>query len=100
MVNLASKLAIAGVVSLAVLYQFVMKYIVFDVLGVGRETFSIESYNHLKCEKVEELGIEGCEDMWMHEKTGHLYMACSDSRSREQWLPAFEASLIQLKSIN
>ncbi|EHK96579.1 putative Serum paraoxonase/arylesterase 2 [Glarea lozoyensis 74030] len=72
MVNLASKLAIAGVVSVGVLYQFLIKYLVFDVLGVGRETFSIESYGHLKCEKVEELGIEGY------------------SRSREQWLPAFD----------
>jgi arylesterase/paraoxonase len=89
MVNIASKLAIAVVVSSAVLYQFLIKHLVFDVFGYGREVTSIESYAHLKCERVEELGLEACEDMWLHEKTGYLYMACSDTRSRLEWLPPF-----------
>jgi uncharacterized protein YqcC (DUF446 family) len=93
MVSLISKLAIAGVVLVAVLYQFLIKHLVFGFLGVGREVASIQTYGHLRCQKVEELGLEACEDMWLHEKTGYLYMACSDSRSREQWLPAFGSSL-------
>jgi hypothetical protein len=30
--------------------------------------------------------------MWLHEPTGALYIACSDSQSRTQWLPAFANS--------
>ena len=100
MVNLFSKLAIGTVVSLAILYQFVIKSIVFDVLGYGREVASITSFSHLQCEKVDELGLEACEDMWLHEKTGHLYMACSDTRSRLEWLPAFVSSLSLAQSVN
>jgi len=88
MVNLASKFAIVGVAFIAVLYQFVFKYLLFNILGYGRETFSIEAFSHVRCKKIDELGLEGCEDMWLHDPTGYLYMACSDSRSRVQWLPA------------
>jgi arylesterase/paraoxonase len=89
MVNLLSKVAVVGVVFVAVLYQFIFKTLIFDVLGHGRHISSIKAFNHVKCEKVDELGLEGCEDMWLHDKTGYLYMACSDSTSRVAWLPAF-----------
>ena len=87
--KLISKAAIVGVVFIAVLYQFVFKSIIFDALGYGRKVQSIKDFNNLQCEKIDELGLEGCEDMWLHEKTGYLYMACSDSQSRVDWLPAF-----------
>jgi hypothetical protein len=89
MVNIASKVAIVGVVIIAAFYQFFFKPIVFDIFGYGRKVSSIQDFNHLKCEKIDELGLEGCEDMWLHEPTGYLYMACSDSQSRTQWVPAF-----------
>ncbi|KAH8679569.1 putative serum paraoxonase/arylesterase 2 [Tricladium varicosporioides] len=88
MVNLVSKAAIVSAVVVGVLYQFVFKTLLFDVLGYGRKVWSIKDFNNVKCEKIDELGLEGCEDMWLHEKTGYLYMACSDTRSRQQWLPA------------
>ncbi|RDL32038.1 uncharacterized protein BP5553_09440 [Venustampulla echinocandica] len=90
MANIASKVAIVGAVFVAVLYQFVFKTLLFDVLGYGRTVTSIKDYPHLQCEQVTELGLEGCEDMWLHEKTGFLYMACSDTRSRLEWLPAID----------
>lgn len=88
MVNLVSKVAITGVVFTAVLYQFVFKFLVFDILGHGRKVDSIKDYSHARCEKIDKLGLEGCEDMWLHQKTGFLYMACSNSDERVQWLPA------------
>ncbi|TVY76064.1 Serum paraoxonase/arylesterase [Lachnellula suecica] len=88
MANLLSKAAIAGVVFVGVFYQFIFKDLYYGVLGHGRKVNSIKDYNHVSCQKVDELGLEGCEDMWLHEKTGYLYLACSDSRSRVQWLPA------------
>lgn len=89
MVSLASKFVIAGVVIFGVVYQFLIYHMVFNVLGYGRKVASIKDYPNVRCEKVDELGLEGCEDMWLHQKTGFLYMACSDTESRQQWLPAF-----------
>lgn len=89
MVNLISKVTVVGVVFAAVLYQFLLKSIIFDGLGYGREVMSVKDFKGFRCEKVTELGLEGCEDMWLHQPTGLLYMACSDSQSRAKWLPAF-----------
>ena len=88
MVNLISKVAIVGAVLVAVLYQFFIKTIIFDVLGYRRVVTPLSSFKDVSCEKVTELGLEACEDMWLHEPTGLLYMACGNSRSRTQWLPA------------
>ncbi|TVY39299.1 Serum paraoxonase/arylesterase [Lachnellula occidentalis] len=90
MVSLASKAGIVGVVFIGILYQFIIKSLVFDVLGFARKIDSIKAYSNVRCEKIEKLGLEGCEDMWMHEKTGYLYMACSDTKSRLEWLPAVD----------
>ncbi|KAG4440936.1 hypothetical protein IFR05_003565 [Cadophora sp. M221] len=87
-VKLVSRAAIIGVVFIGILYQFVFKTIIFDALGYGRKVQSIKDFNKFQCEKVDDLGLEGCEDMWLHDKTGYLYMACSDSQSRVDWLPA------------
>jgi hypothetical protein len=89
MVNLISKAAIVSVVFIAILYQFVFKTIIFQTLGYRRSIEPLSAFKNVRCEKVDELGLEGCEDMWLHDATGFLYMACSDSQSRTQWLPAF-----------
>lgn len=88
MVKLISKIAIVGVVFVAVLYQFLIKKVLFDVLGYGRHVMSIKDFPHVQCQKVDDLGLEGCEDMWLHEKTGFLYMACASPMNRRDWNPA------------
>lgn len=88
MVNLASKFAIFLVVLIAILYQFVFKTLIFDTLGYGRSVSSISAFN-VRCEKVDRIGLEACEDMWLHQPTGYLYMACADSESKTRWLPAY-----------
>ncbi|KAK6584281.1 hypothetical protein PZA11_002505 [Diplocarpon coronariae] len=87
-VSLLSKGAIISVVLIAILYQFVFKRLISVSLGYGRAIQSIHDFPDLQCDKIDELGLEGCEDMWLHDKTGYLYMACSDSHSRTQWFPA------------
>ncbi|TGO92423.1 hypothetical protein BPOR_0003g00210 [Botrytis porri] len=72
---------------IAILYQFLFKHIIFEVLGVGRSVSTIGAFN-ATCERIDNLGLEGCEDLWLHYDTGYLYMACSDVQSRLQWLPA------------
>lgn len=96
MVNLISKIAIVGVVFVAVLYHFLIKSALFDILGYGRNVMSIKDFPHVQCQKVDDLGLEGCEDMWLHEKTGFLYMACSSSLSRRDWNPAYVSRLITI----
>lgn len=88
MVNLASKLVIVSVVFLAISYQFLFKSVIFGILGYGRVISTISAFN-VQCKKIDQLGLEACEDMWLHEPTGYLYMACTDSQSKTQWLPAF-----------
>ncbi|KAH8598160.1 hypothetical protein B0O99DRAFT_506527 [Bisporella sp. PMI_857] len=88
MVNLVSKLAIVAVVLLAILYQLIFKTVLFDTLGVGRSVLSIRHFDNVRCEKIIEPGLEACEDMWLHQPTGNLYLACSNSQSTTQWLPA------------
>jgi arylesterase/paraoxonase len=99
MVNLISKIAIVGVVFIAMAYQFVFKTLIFGSLGYGRSIEALVSFSNVRCEKVEELGLEGCEDMWLHDSTGFLYMACSDSQSRPQWLPALVPYLDQVPNL-
>jgi arylesterase/paraoxonase len=81
--------AAAVVVALAaVLYQYFAKSLIFDILGYGRVVQNVSAFSHLSCQKIDNLGLEGCEDMWLNDRNGFLYMSCSDSRSRVQWLPA------------
>ncbi len=84
-----STVAVVGVTIIGILYQFIFKTIVFDILGYGRAIAPLTAFPDFKCEKIDELGLEGCEDFWLHNATGYLYMACSDSQSRTQWCPAF-----------
>lgn len=72
----------------AVLYAIFLKEFLFTFLGVGRALDPIESFG-VRCEKIYEPGLEACEDMWLHEPSGLLYMACSDSLSRVQWNPSY-----------
>ena len=88
MPNLLLRTTAVGAVVLAALYQFIAKTIIFDTLGYGRAVRTINSFSNVNCQKLDDLGLEGCEDMWLNDRTGLLYMACSDSQSRVQWLPA------------
>lgn len=99
MVSLISKVAIVGVVFIAILYQYVFKTIIFQTLGYGRSMQSLDVFSNVHCNKIDELGLEGCEDMWLHDKTGFLYMACSDSESRVQWLPATDKFNVSGRSL-
>ncbi|KAF7874879.1 hypothetical protein EAF04_002053 [Stromatinia cepivora] len=84
--SLAYRVAIV-VAFMAILYQFLFKRIIFDVAGYGRSISTIDAFN-ATCERIDNLSIEACEDMWLHHASGYLYMACSDVQSRLQWLPS------------
>ncbi|SPO35427.1 related to serum paraoxonase/arylesterase [Pseudozyma flocculosa] len=69
----------------AVGYQFLTGpgHFVHDTLGVGRV---VESVNNQRCHQIPEL--QACEDMWLHQETGLLYMTCGEPLKRQKWLPA------------
>lgn len=90
MVNTFSKIAILGVPLLfAIFYQYIIKFAAFETLGYWRSVQPLSDFKTVvKCDKVTEPGLEACEDMWFNDATGLLYMACSNSQSKTQWLPA------------
>ncbi|KAN0060925.1 hypothetical protein ACQY0O_006659 [Thecaphora frezii] len=75
------------VVLAAVGYQFFTGpgSFVHDVLGVQRP---IQNINNQRCLRIPEL--EACEDMWLHQPTGLLYMTCGKTTERQHWIPAME----------
>ena len=95
MVNFGGQVAIMTVVIIGIFYQFFGKELYFDVLGHGREVKSIKDYPNFNCEKIDVPGLEACEDMWLHEETGLLYMACSSMESRLNWVPRCETPSFQ-----
>lgn len=78
----------AVVVLGATLFQVVISPILFKTLGFGRVLEELTSFN-LRCEKITDVALEGCEEMWFHTPSGLLYMACSETDSRVEWLPWF-----------
>lgn len=78
---------IIGVVIAAVFYQYIISDLLIGALGYGRSPKSISTYTDYNCERIEEPGLEACEDMWLHEETGHLYLACSETKTRLSWMP-------------
>nr|POF12988.1 hypothetical protein CFP56_10136 [Quercus suber] len=75
------------VVLVALLYQLIGKTLVFVVFGVGRHVQSIDEFPYA-CRRIVDKRLQACEDMWLSEQNRKLYLACSDSESRVQWLPA------------
>ncbi|SJX61275.1 uncharacterized protein SRS1_10270 [Sporisorium reilianum f. sp. reilianum] len=55
-----------------------------DVFGLGRPL----NYTSHTCTKIPEL--EACEDMYLHQGSGLLYLACSDIKGRLSWTPAID----------
>ena len=79
--------AIVSIALLAMTYQLLIRKVLFDLLGYGRALTPLSSFN-ATCQRISTLGLESCEDMWLHQPSGLLYMACSDCRSRTQWCPS------------
>jgi arylesterase/paraoxonase len=75
------------ILGVALFYSFVLSPLLWTTFGVRRVIQDLSEFN-ATCEKVDTLGLEGCEHMWMHHGTGLLYIACSESKSRMQWVPS------------
>ncbi|KAM0433490.1 hypothetical protein ACHAPT_004370 [Fusarium lateritium] len=73
-------------VALAIIFQVTLKETVWLAFGVGRVMQPISDFPYT-CRRIVDSRIEACEDMWFSESTRQLFLACSDSLARPQWMP-------------
>ncbi|KIX03403.1 uncharacterized protein Z518_06955 [Rhinocladiella mackenziei CBS 650.93] len=71
----------------AVLYQFVLRDILFIVIGVGRNVLPVSEFPY-RCYRISgDPNVQACEDMWLDQKSRTLFLACSDPLARRDWMP-------------
>ncbi|CAJ0922723.1 11316_t:CDS:2 [Entrophospora sp. SA101] len=77
----------------ALLYEFL------SFIGLFRET--PKAYSGDRCRKIDEKGIEACEDIVIHHESGYAFMACGNSELRRtHWFPGsgvFKNKIIQYR---
>ncbi|ORY58393.1 uncharacterized protein BCR38DRAFT_377014 [Pseudomassariella vexata] len=73
-------------VVIAILYQTELPRMVKLGLGIGRTLEPLGSFPYTY-RRIQEPRLEACEDMWLSESTRQLFLACSDSLSRKEYLP-------------
>ncbi|KAF9449175.1 serum paraoxonase/arylesterase [Macrolepiota fuliginosa MF-IS2] len=67
---------------LAAVYQFWFK----EVLLIAGYNRVVESVGNKNCRKVPDL--RACEKLVVHQPSGHVYLACSETHLRLKWLPS------------
>lgn len=70
----------------AILYPLVLHDIIYVNIGVGRKLQPIADFPY-ECRRITGQGLQACEDMWFSERSRQLFLACSDSLSRKEWMP-------------
>lgn len=85
MANVLTKFGLPLAVA-AFLYQALLRDYIFVSRGVGRNVQSIDNFPYT-CRRIEDEGFQACEDMWLSDATRQLFLACSQSLPRAQWMP-------------
>ncbi|KAK8092977.1 hypothetical protein PG999_014564 [Apiospora kogelbergensis] len=77
-------------VVLATLYQTNVHFVLYTgvrlFLGIGHTLEPLSAFPY-KCRRIEDERLQACEDMWLSEATRQLFLACSESKGRQQWSP-------------
>ena len=89
--NKASRIGLGAfsvfLLSSAILYQWLVRDLIYITYGRGRMIQPVSEFPY-KCRRIEDdRNIQACEDMWLDPKSRTLFLPCSDSLSRPQWLP-------------
>lgn len=89
--NKAAKVGLAAlsifVLFSAVLYQWLVRDLIYITIGRGRVIQPVSDFEY-KCRRIEgDPNIQACEDMWLDQKSRTLFLPCSESLARPQWLP-------------
>ncbi|KPI37197.1 uncharacterized protein AB675_1591 [Cyphellophora attinorum] len=74
------------VLNLAILWQFLLKNIVFNSFGYGRVLQPLSDFPYT-CRRVTDHNIAACEDAWIDDKSRQLFLACSNALGRKAWNP-------------
>ncbi|OQU99407.1 SMP-30/Gluconolaconase/LRE-like domain-containing protein [Cladophialophora immunda] len=86
---MASKLPLVAI-SLgfcAVFWQLVLRDAFFNGMGLGRKVQPVTDFPY-QCHRISgDPNIQACEDMWLDQRSRTLYLACSDSLARKEWMP-------------
>ncbi|SMR42780.1 unnamed protein product [Zymoseptoria tritici ST99CH_1E4] len=85
--NLSTKFGIVFAIFAAALYQGFLKTTLFTTVGLGRVVQPISDFPSYQCRRIHDPRLEACEDMWLSEETRQLFLACSSSASRKEWMP-------------
>ena len=88
MAGALTKVGLSFVIFGAILYQTFFKAVIFDLYGIGRAVQPISDFPY-NCRRIKDENLQACEDMWFHEPSRQLFLACSDSMSRVQWMPKY-----------
>ncbi|KAI9651321.1 hypothetical protein NHQ30_001360 [Ciborinia camelliae] len=87
MAKIGFRLTLVGGAIGTIFYQFLYKSLIVANLGYNRVLEPFLNFD-VECEKIDDVGLAGCADMWLHQESGMLYMACSDNRGRAEWFPS------------
>ncbi|KAK7946893.1 uncharacterized protein PG986_011214 [Apiospora aurea] len=85
--------SILGVLAviLATLYQSNVHFALYRGVrlfyGIGHTLEPLSAFPSYKCRRIEDERLQACEDMWLSEATRQLFLACSETRGRQQWSP-------------
>jgi arylesterase/paraoxonase len=87
MAGALTKIGLSIVILAAISYQTFFKALIFEALGVARVIQPIKDFPYT-CRRIKnDPNLQACEDMWFHEPSRQLFLACSDSMSRRDWMP-------------
>ncbi|OAL36419.1 hypothetical protein AYO20_04315 [Fonsecaea nubica] len=71
----------------AVFWQLFLREVLFNAVGLGRTVQPVTDFPY-QCHRISgDPNLQACEDMWLDRGSRTLYLACSDSLARKEWMP-------------
>lgn len=58
--------------------------------GIGKVIQPISDFPY-QCRRLHDPRLQACEDLWLSEATRQIFIACSESKSRQNWAPKYAA---------
>ncbi|EXJ57530.1 hypothetical protein A1O7_07878 [Cladophialophora yegresii CBS 114405] len=84
----------------ALFWQLLLRDAIYNGAGLGRKVQPISDFPY-RCHRVSgDPNIQACEDMWLDQKSRTLYLACSDSMARKQWMPNIHRLNASARALN
>ncbi|ETN44145.1 uncharacterized protein HMPREF1541_10695 [Cyphellophora europaea CBS 101466] len=75
------------VANLAILWQWLLKDVVYVTYGVSRVMEPLSSFPY-NCRRINDHNLAACEDAWLDTSSRQLFLACSNALARKAWNPA------------